>query len=385
MLNINLVFLTVSLALSVAMGLILNKSDKDALGPCMVTLLCLAFASFLYACRDSLPEPYRHALPSFIYSCTYSLLLVAITTFQHRPISKLVVYFPPVLIGFIYVIPFWQSDLSVILCNAVYVSQVLSILLSIMSHKYPIIGVGKNLIILGLIGAIYSFNPENTPADSIINVTTSNHLPFAMDDSRFLIAIVSTIFVSIGFIIMAKERRESEIIYRMSRDILTGALNKQHLMETSKQAVARARRGRLPVSLAVIDIDHFKNINDTQGHLAGDEVLKAFAETLRSCLRESDLLYRWGGEEFLVFLYDTDSSGATVIAEKMRAAIEQHVFTRDLRITASFGCASFELADTFETWFDRADKRLFLAKNAGRNTVVSSDDSNFGHDRLLAA
>ncbi|MGB3623828.1 MAG: GGDEF domain-containing protein, partial [Ketobacter sp.] len=125
-------------------------------------------------------------------------------------------------------------------------------------------------------------------------------------------------------------------------------------------------------SITIIDIDHFKKINDTLGHLRGDKVLKLVAREISQRLRSEDFVARYGGEEFVIIMPETDLQSALVATEKVRAAIESCPFSfnqQPIPITASFGVTSFENGDEIETCFERADKALYRAKELGRNRV----------------
>ena len=163
-------------------------------------------------------------------------------------------------------------------------------------------------------------------------------------------------------------RRLEEAFARMqalaARDELTGAYNRRFLMETMAREQARA--GRLGGSFAVclIDIDHFKTVNDTLGHPAGDEVLKRVAEAAGRSLRAGDVFGRFGGEEFLVVLPDTDRAGALLVAERIRAAV-----AAETQVTVTIGVAE-SARDDLAAVLARADKALYQGKAAGRNRVV---------------
>lgn len=159
-----------------------------------------------------------------------------------------------------------------------------------------------------------------------------------------------------------------------TRDGLTGLLNARAYHEACTRLLAQARRDRSPCAVLFIDLDHFKRINDQHGHLAGDRVLQAVAQCVQQHLRESDVLGRIGGEEFCVFLPHTDVSGASQVAEDVRARIEALMpeiapDTR-LRVTASIGLTSAGPDDhTLQAIQHRADEAMYQAKQRGRNQV----------------
>jgi diguanylate cyclase (GGDEF)-like protein len=140
------------------------------------------------------------------------------------------------------------------------------------------------------------------------------------------------------------------------------------------RAIQDARRDNTALSAMLLDLDHFKRLNDTHGHLAGDEVLTGFAEDVRRCLREDDIICRWGGEEFIILLKDTNTTGARRVAEKIRLLAEQHtyVFTGTaLQVTVSLGLTVLNAEDTLQSLIARADRALYSAKQTGRNRVCT--------------
>jgi diguanylate cyclase (GGDEF)-like protein len=160
-------------------------------------------------------------------------------------------------------------------------------------------------------------------------------------------------------------------------DALTGTCNRRRLVEELPLELERARRFGRPLSLAICDIDHFKRINDSYGHQAGDEVLRAFAALLMRGVREIDWVARYGGEEFVIVLPGTDHDGALRAAEKLRTLVEATTIATGgaaIRVTASFGVASLSSAWPHspppEALIEQADLCLYRSKQAGRNRVT---------------
>jgi diguanylate cyclase (GGDEF)-like protein/PAS domain S-box-containing protein len=149
------------------------------------------------------------------------------------------------------------------------------------------------------------------------------------------------------------------------RDSLTGLPNRRALEEQLPQAMARARRCRSPLSVAILDIDHFKDYNDSHGHLAGDEVLRACARAWDSSLRGEDTIVRFGGEEFLVLLPDTEPEQAAAIIERLR-------MKTPMDQTCSAGLATWDYAESIDDLLRRADEALYLAKASGRNQLAEA-------------
>jgi diguanylate cyclase (GGDEF)-like protein/PAS domain S-box-containing protein len=155
-------------------------------------------------------------------------------------------------------------------------------------------------------------------------------------------------------------------VQEMARhDQLTGLSNRRALEEQLPRAMARARRNRSPLCVAILDIDHFKEYNDSHGHLAGDEVLRACAKAWDSALRGEDMIVRFGGEEFLVLLPDTPTEQATEIVERLRSKTP-------MGQTCSAGLACWDFAESIDDLLGRADKALYLAKASGRNQLAEA-------------
>ncbi len=169
-----------------------------------------------------------------------------------------------------------------------------------------------------------------------------------------------------------KEEAARELRQRATTDPLTGAFNRAKFDERLAQELSRVQRHGNPLTLAILDIDKFKQVNDTFGHASGDQVLSQVSAVARNNLRSADLFARWGGEEFVVLAPDTDRDGGFRLAEKIRAAIERHPFDEVGRITASFGVAEYRAGESPEAFLRRADEALYQAKHGGRNRVVAA-------------
>ena len=158
-----------------------------------------------------------------------------------------------------------------------------------------------------------------------------------------------------------------------TRDPLTGAYNRGVMEAALTREVALAKRHKLPLSFLMIDIDHFKNVNDTYGHATGDHVLNAFTNCIAQHIRTTDILFRYGGEEFTVLLNNTPLQGALILAERIRRAAERGECVADngekISITASIGVACLGEGDTEQDLFNHADKALYMAKEHGRNCI----------------
>jgi len=161
-------------------------------------------------------------------------------------------------------------------------------------------------------------------------------------------------------------------LLKAQRDPLTGVYNRAALTETLARDVELAQRHRNPLSIIVLDIDHFKNINDTYGHSAGDCLLKGLVERASQSIRRCDMLFRFGGEEFVVLLNNTDEKGALRLAERIRRHVEKEEYLcggQAIHMTLSAGIAELQKQDIETRLFERADQALYRAKSEGRNCV----------------
>jgi len=168
-----------------------------------------------------------------------------------------------------------------------------------------------------------------------------------------------------------------EAINESVRDPLTGVNNRSSFRKVLDREVDLSRRHGVPLSLIMLDVDRFKSINDQHGHLAGDVALKSIAECMLACIRDSDILFRYGGEEFCIALANTDLAGAQKLAERVRRALEILIVRTSgarLHVTASFGVATLSDDDDAAHLVEKADNSLYRAKALGRNRIASDDD-----------
>jgi diguanylate cyclase (GGDEF)-like protein len=196
----------------------------------------------------------------------------------------------------------------------------------------------------------------------------------------FLATIVMPIGWTFGFFMMTNQRltlelgqAELELREMAATDFLTGALNRRAFLDLSQRELERARRTGQSLLLLIFDIDHFKEYNDANGHLAGDDMLCKIVAACRANLRAVDLMSRWGGDEFVILLPDTDRAGGLIVAEKLRRAVAYlsgQVDSSQSRTTISVGGSLWLPGEDGETALRRADIALYQAKERGRNCVV---------------
>ena len=220
-------------------------------------------------------------------------------------------------------------------------------------------------------------------------LTDPENYPYQVELAHFILiaAILPTISSLAGQLNSMRMRLQSQknelaqaltrIQILATRDELTGLFNRRHMMEVLTQHQKRLiRSGHHRFCLALLDIDHFKRINDTHGHGVGDEVLREFAATLQRALRDTDVLARWGGEEFLLLINDTSPELANIGLERARdmlASAPLLAHMPDLRVTFSAGLTGYDDVEELSICIERADQALYRAKAEGRNRTVIDD------------
>lgn len=198
----------------------------------------------------------------------------------------------------------------------------------------------------------------------------------ALNAATFLFYTAFILVATLGVTWMEIQQLQSQLFRLATRDPLTGILNRRAFLAEVEREIARSRRGSQKFGLVIFDIDGFKQINDTHGHPFGDQVLNWMVETIVGALREYDLIGRYGGEEFVVLMPDTDGNAALAVAERARHAVAQRgidVNGTTLHITVSGGVAEFSRdgAD-WDALLTAADQALYEAKNGGRNRIAAA-------------
>lgn len=220
-----------------------------------------------------------------------------------------------------------------------------------------------------------------------VRVTSGSSVPFEVHIAYFfmlVIVVVGCSFLTWRLTTMREYMRQqkAQLVQALekiqqiaTRDELTGVANRRLMLELMGEQIQRAiRTGSVPV-VALLDIDHFKRVNDTYGHAAGDCCLQTFAKVVQSSIRTNDRLARWGGEEFLILLTDTDFGLALACLERVRTQVAQAVVVvsgMNIRVTVSIGVTQYQPGDSIEKTIERADLALYAAKAQGRDRVVSA-------------
>lgn len=191
-----------------------------------------------------------------------------------------------------------------------------------------------------------------------------------------MVAYTVILLATVSFLLLQKERAEFVSSQLASLDPLTSAFNRRTFVELAEKQLSRAQRLDAPLSLVLLDVDHFKGVNDALGRVAGDQVLRQFADVVRDQLRREDVFARYGGEEFCLLLPDVPGPGAVALAGRIRETVAKTAFGVEgghVALTLSAGVAARldEGPEAIEALIARADEALSIAKNRGRNRVAA--------------
>jgi diguanylate cyclase (GGDEF)-like protein len=228
--------------------------------------------------------------------------------------------------------------------------------------------IGLNDLVLALTMAAWAWSGIGKGG---VDMSTSSPVQVAAFLSGFIMMIIN----GFGFLLMCKQKDDMQMERLATIDYLTGLLNRRAFFERAESARMLAKRLREPIALMMLDIDHFKQLNDRFGHAGGDQALVVFANTAREMLRDHDIMGRLGGEEFALVLPGTDRDGALHAAERLRVAVKEARLDKsgnDYAMTVSIGVVLVDPGEELTAALARADRALYLAKSSGRNRVEAS-------------
>lgn len=226
-----------------------------------------------------------------------------------------------------------------------------------------------------LVLSYFLLRPERALGLSVVGTTGIGVILHGQIDLFHLSKIVfSLIACSLFAYIFAKLRNQQTAMLEQlsTRDSLTGVLNRRSLDDHLEQFVLKQQRQPSEAALIILDLDNFKEINDKYGHGTGDDVLKRVAGTIAARVRATDQLFRYGGDEFVVFVSDTSMAKSLSLAEDLRARVEATEAMEGTNLSISLGVATFVSGQTPKQWLDSADAGLLSAKDAGRNQVMAT-------------
>ncbi len=375
--------------LTISVGWVTRSKDEKELLLWTVGLALQTITFSLFFLRGQTPEFISVLLGNTALSASLSFFCASIGQFKQLRLPRILLWGPPLVLSLIFSFLMNNIGARIIVSCLLFSTQCFFALFTLLNRQSKVIGSGQYLLAGGLaiticVLAMRILSVVFAPGDiiSMLHQTPIQVL-------TFMATFITLILMSNGIVLMIKERADERIRLMAMKDRLTGIWNRIRLEEAAQQEIARLERYGHPVSLIMMDLDHFKQINDQFGHGMGDQVLKEFCAIVQRCIRSTDILGRWGGEEFVLILPNSGYTSAGLLAERIRSEIEIHVFPNTLRITASLGMAVCQSTDTWNSWLERADQALYRAKSTGRNRVeneclpLDTGRSNLSNTQLI--
>ena len=343
-----------------------------------VTGMLLLPAGFvMLVLRDAGPVWFTVSLSNTLFAGSFACVALALEVFLSRPRRRshlwgLVAIMPVCTVGVARVLDLPAARLSVI--AAVLAGLIAAALLNLYRRPRPrgrshhILGA---VLVAGLGILVYRAFAMALIPDQVVDVFELSIVQVL----SYAVGSVMPVVASFGFLLMCTERSQRELARAAGTDYLTGTFNRRAIEEQGARAIAAARRHGMPLAVLVLDVDHFKRINDELGHAAGDQALVSTVERILSNLRTEDVLGRLGGEEFIVLMPNTDNASAVAAAERIRQGFSAQPLPIDghqRTTTLSIGVAVLAPADRqFSQLLQRADRAMYAAKNAGRDLVMA--------------
>ncbi|HJQ62977.1 MAG TPA: GGDEF domain-containing protein [Burkholderiales bacterium] len=344
---------------------------RDGLAQWTASLWTQALAWLLFAARGMVPDLFSVALANSLLIATAALQFAALSEFRRETITTRFVWVAPAVVFAVFMAIVdetrWQGPAGDLLYGAANLLIAISAL-----RDSPGEALRARRLLTGcyVIAAVTLILKAGMVPDGSGAPTANMYHGFLYLGTYALI-----VAGSFAFLLLHKERSDEEASRLATTDPLTGVFNRRTFIELAEQELARSRRAATPLSVMMLDLDHFKRVNDTYGHLTGDEVLVSFTRLIRDCVRRGDLVVRYGGEEFCVLLPATTLQAATALAERIRArCAAQPLTARAFKVTVSIGLTAYsgDRAATLGDLLARADEALYRAKGEGRNQVIAA-------------
>ena len=348
-----------------------------------LALLAYTASHVIFGLQAFLPELVFLVAGSSTYAVALVLMLHAVRRFQGVAQVGRWYLAPLLIVPLLYTLAAQFSTLRVVGSSLIYAWQVGLIMAALLDRNQPQHGRGRFILVGAFAAMLLTLLAR---AGGVMFGLIDTHTLAASGRSLgpvFLISLCVVLSITLGFVYMTMERAEQRNFELAMKDMLTGLANRRAIGDQLLMTVARAQRQGQYLSVLMVDIDHFKRVNDNYGHQAGDVVLRAVAQTLQSRLRAQDQIGRFGGEEFLAILPDTSLDGALVLAEALRAAVEAMPTqwgAHSIACTISIGVCGGAItgADTVDGVVAAADAALYRAKQGGRNRVEVSPTTVLG-------
>lgn len=333
-------------------------------------MLCSqALTYVLLGLRGQISDLGSVVLGNMLVASTHGLLYLAISLFHGIAVRPVWVWGPVAAAGLVFYTFINDYPARIFWGGLIFSLQLTGVAWMLFAQRHRDPGRGQYLLLTGVLLSLVVFVQRVLLAATGRLGDRSLFDPTVQQVTIYLIFFAATLMVALGFMLMVYERMEATARNLALHDPLTNACNRRFFDQQAPAEIERARRYAHPLSLMMIDIDHFKAVNDTLGHAVGDQVLRELARRIRSVLRQPDWLTRWGGEEFIVLMPATDQAGAVALAERVRQCVCGAAFEPVGRVTISIGVAQYQSPDALHRWITHADAAMYRAKERGRNCV----------------
>lgn len=370
------VMLTSNVLMAAALWVAFAGRFRDGLAKWTISLWVQAFAWLMFAESGHISDLVSVVAASGLLALAWSLQAAAILEFQRRPVPHFLLWAPPAAVFVLILLLIGELQARIIASSVLYgAASVLIAAMVLRGLSQP--GYRAQWLLAGCyLAAAGTLFARAAGAWREPRAFETILAPNVVHSALFLVFFALIVAGSLAFLLMHKERSDEETARLATTDPLTGVFNRRTFIELAEQELARTHRSNAPLALMMLDLDHFKRVNDTYGHLVGDQVLVAFTRLMRECVRRGDLVVRYGGEEFCVLLPGTPLAAANALAERIRSATAARVLTTlpfritvSIRLTVCAGGTQVALDDLLA----RADEALYRAKDEGRNRVVTLD------------
>ena len=347
---------------------------QDGLQYWATSLLVSAVGYVLFLLRGRIADGLSVVLANTLISVAFAGFLAALSRFHGLRMPWPLMLVPPAIMMVLMWI-FMHNFTSRVTASAFLLTLQIFWVLRLLSRCWgDVTGRGARLLSVGLVLEAVMLVMRGASSLAALMQESSilqNHL---VQTLTFMVASVALLITSIGFVFMAKDRADAINLRLATQDTLTGVANRRSIMATLEKTLAHAHCTHTPMAVAMLDIDHFKKVNDGYGHLAGDQVLCHVVQVLAQHLRPQDCLGRYGGEEFLLLLPNTNPTQALALAQGLAQVVQAHPCPWQdtaIPVTISMGlwCGQPALGQNWEHLLHAADSALYRAKENGRNRV----------------
>lgn len=369
--TIQLILMLTELLVGFSLLVALRGNYRNGVGLWIASHFLHFIGLSLLAAREALPPALYVAGYFFFTTATYSLGLAAFSRFLRQPCHPALIYLPPLLAPLAFQPLANDPGMRVLVGGLFFSFQHILIFRLIWNARGEQFGASRVLALAGY-GTIICLYLTRTMLAAYYPRTVADPA-FWVQPATMLVAFSMVVVLSFSFLLMIRDDLDFENRRLATIDPLTDTMNRRTFDSFVGIEIERARRNRRPYALLMIDLDHFKQLNDRYGHQAGDRALVDFVRTAKNCLRQGDLMGRYGGEEFCLLLPETDAEDARLIAERVRNAAEaMRLAWKDsqLQLTVSVGIAvGKEPGGSLADLIAAADGAMYRAKQEGRNRV----------------